>query len=289
MVFLIPTTTKRFVAGKTGWSSLWILSPLLVWALATPPAARAGAGPEPASVTVVSEPGNGIAFEQDQLFEAPEAAISVSIVDGEKGRVNVEASSNGNRIGLEFVAPGREEPGSRRIPAGRRLSVQNLAGDQLLPRRRGAVARITGQFVITDIQYSASGLVERLSALYEVHCGSREASPLFGAIRFGEPATEAPETVRPAAIDWPMTAVGASGADVPVTVIGGQAGAHVASVGLEGEDPQDFSVTSDDCAGASLAPGARCEVTVGVKPTTSGLRAAQLVVATPRAQGPPSR
>ena len=240
------------------------------------PTARAGAGPEPASVTVVSEPGNGIAFGQDQLFEAPEATISVSIVDGEKGRVYVEATANDNRVGLEFVAPD-----------GKNLEVGEYV------RAEGDPAKISpginfshgdencgedyGRFTITNIQYGASG-VERLSALYEVHCGSREASPLFGAIEYGEPATEAPESVRPAAIDWPMTAVDASGADVPVTIIGGQAGADVASVDLEGEDPQDFSVRSDDCDGASLAPEARCEAAIAVKPTAPGLRTAQLVI-----------
>ena len=277
MLFCVSTTTERSVAGKTGWSTLWVLSLLLAWALAMAPTARAGAAPEPASVTVISEPGNGIGFEQDQLFEVPEATISVSIVDGEKGRVEVEASANGNRIGLEFVTPD-----------GKNLEVGEYVRAEGYPSKMSPGIDFShgdencgedyGRFAITDIQYGASGLVERLSALYEVRCGSREASPIFGAVEYGEPPTEAPESVRPAAIDWPMTAVGASGADVPVTVIGGHAGAHVASVGLDGEDPQDFSLRSDDCDGASLAPEARCEAAIAVKPTAPGLRTAQLVI-----------
>jgi hypothetical protein len=65
---------------------------------------------------------------------------------------------------------------------------------------------------------------------------------------------------------------------VPVTVIAGESGAHITAVGVEGEDPRDFSVASDGCTGSSLSVGARCQITVAVEPRAGGVRNAQLVV-----------
>jgi hypothetical protein len=49
-------------------------------------------------------------------------------------------------------------------------------------------------------------------------------------------------------VDWPRTAVGASGVHVPVTFGAGESAAQIAAVELEGEDAPDFSIASDGCA-----------------------------------------
>src|SRR4029077_6652818 len=109
-------------------------------------------------------------------------------------------------------------------------------------------------------------------------CESKEAPALFGEVRVGEPPTSVPETVAPMAIDWPHTAVGASGVHVPVTVGAGESAAQIAAVALEGRDAADFRIASDGCTGVPLAPRRRCEVAVGVDPVAAGVLAAQLII-----------
>ena len=135
-----------------------------------------------------------------------------------------------------------------------------------------------GRFVIKDIHFKPSGAVDRFWALYEQHCESPEAPALFGEVRVGEPPPAAPEAAIPAAIAWPQTKVGTSSVNVPITVIGGESGAQIAAVSLEGEDASDFTITSDACTAATLAPGSTCELTVAVTPTASGPRTAQLLI-----------
>ena len=94
----------------------------------------------------------------------------------------------------------------------------------------------------------------------------------------GEPATSAPEAVRPAEVEWPITQVGQATVPVPITVVAGEAGAEVRSVSLEGADAADFQVISDGCLSVPLALNSRCQLDLLAEPSTSGSRTAQLVI-----------
>ena len=94
----------------------------------------------------------------------------------------------------------------------------------------------------------------------------------------GEPATSAPEAVRPAEVEWPITQVGQATVPVPITVVAGEAGAEVQSVSLEGADASDFQVISDDCLSVPLVLNGRCQLDLLAEPSTSGSRTAQLVI-----------
>jgi hypothetical protein len=135
-----------------------------------------------------------------------------------------------------------------------------------------------GRFVVKDIHVADSGNVDRFWALYEQHCESPGAPALFGEVRVGEPPASAPETVEPAAISWPATALGAAGTHVPVFVIAGSRGAHVKSVTVAGADKGDFVVEADGCSGKTLAAGARCRVDIAPQPTATGDRRANLLI-----------
>ncbi len=227
------------------------------------------------SATLVSEAGDFIGGGQDLLIDAPEA-LSVS---GERSLVDVRAEGKGETYSFEFAPP-----------AGKLLQVGEYTGAERYPFEANGSPGLTvsggarecntdyGRFIIKDIHLNSSGKVDRFWALYEQHCEGREAPALFGEVRVGEPATEAPETVAPTAIDWPQTAVGSSSAKVPVTVGAGESGAQISSVSLEGEDAGDFTVASDGCEGATLAPRARCDLNVAAKPIAAGPLTAQLVI-----------
>jgi FG-GAP repeat len=226
------------------------------------------------SATVVSEPGGYIGDGQDQLFDAP-GAVTAS---GEAHRVDVRAEYHGERYSFDFSAPRGQDLEVGEYVRAVRLESNSQPGLDVSADSSGCNEDF-GRFVIKDIDFNSSGQLERFWALYEQHCEQPDAPALFGEIRIGEPPTEAPEIVQPAAVEWPRTAVGSSNVKVPITVGGGESGAQIASVSLAGEDASDFRVTSDACDGATLAPDERCQMKVAVKPTAAGRRAAQLIVA----------
>jgi hypothetical protein len=228
------------------------------------------------SATLVSEPGDFIGGGTDRLFDNPHAVS----LRGEPAHVELTAEHNGDSFTFDFAAPSGKQLEVGDYPGAERYPFQAEGSPGLSVSGDGSGCNQDfGRFTVKDIHFDASGRPDRFWALYEQHCERPEAPALFGEVRVGEPATEAPEAVEPAAVAWPHTAVGASAVSVPVTVIGGESGAHLVAVGLEGEDAGDFTIPSDGCDGANLTPGHRCELTVAVKPTAAGPRAAQLVVA----------
>jgi hypothetical protein len=74
--------------------------------------------------------------------------------------------------------------------------------------------------------------------------------------------------------------VGRQSAASTVTVMnGGNATLHVGAISIQGQNPGDFVIASNSCAGAALAPGATCSVAVRFEPAASGARTATLTVA----------
>jgi hypothetical protein len=225
------------------------------------------------SATLVSEPGDWLGGGADGFFDAPHA---LSFLGGSDVRVSAEYK--GERATFEFDPPSGQQLedgeylGAERLPTAASPGLRVSVGDK-------GCNQTFGRFVVKDISFSTTGRVDRFWALYEHRCESAEVPALFGEVRVNEPPTEAPEAVEPTAIEWPPTAVGSSGVTVPLRIVGGEFGAHLVGVTLTGADAGDFSVVSDGCAGRRLAPGARCELAVAVRPTAAGLRTAQLVVA----------
>jgi hypothetical protein len=228
------------------------------------------------SVTMVSESGDFVGQGTDRLFDSPPGSVYLR---GGLSHVEVSASGEPGEFSFDFAPP-----------AGMQLEVGEYAGAQRYPFEPAGVPGLSvsgdargcnndyGRFIVRDVHVDNSGKVDRFWALYEQHCEAPGAPALFGEVRVGEPTPSAPEVAQPAAIDWPDTLVSQRGVPVPVTVIAGEAGAHVTAVRVEGADPGDFSVTSDGCEGAVLGEGARCQLAVGVKPSASGTRTAALTI-----------
>jgi hypothetical protein len=223
------------------------------------------------SVTMVSTPGDWVGGGSDHLFDGRE---SVSLTGTSSG-IEVWAESGGDRFRFHLAAPLGEAlaPGEYEATESEAAGKAGLlvAGDG-----RGC-NRDYGRFVIKDIHFDGAGKVDRLWALYEQHCEQPGAPPLFGELRV-EPATPGPESADPAAVEWPATAVGRQTLSAPVTIIGREPGAQIASVEVQGEDAADFEVTSDGCEDVALSVGARCSIGVDANPVASGRRTAQLVV-----------
>lgn len=248
---------------------------LLAACLALPTAAHAAT--VNGSVTLVGEPGDFIDDGHTDLFDQP-------------GTLDISGSSTFVQVSTP-VAPGEGD--------GYVLSFEAPSGSQLQPGEYDNAERWPfeppgepgldvggnfrgcdedfGRFVVKDIHLT-DGVPDRFWALYEQHCDNPNRPALFGEVRVGEPASTAPETVEPRAIDWPDTDVGTASTTVPVTIRAGESGAKIASAELQGTDAADFEIVSDACSGTDLAAGSSCVVNVRSTPTVPGDRAAQLVI-----------
>ena len=223
---------------------------------------------------MVSEPEEYVGGGTNRLFNEP-GAVSIT---SENGAVHVKTEAKGEHFFFEFAAPsGRQLEVGEYTEAEGPSKTKDLPGISISGDGRSCGESV-GRFVIKDIHLSVSGSVERFWASYEQDCGGIGGRPLFGEISFGEPATTAPEFVQPSAIEWPRTSVGASSAQVPVTVTAGESGAQVAAVSLAGAKPADFAIASDTCVGTTLAPRQTCQIGLLTKPTQAGPRAAQVVI-----------
>ena len=84
----------------------------------------------------------------------------------------------------------------------------------------------------------------------------------------------------------PTTGVGARSATRSVSIANdGRPSLHIAGAGLGGANPGEFVVVGDGCAGLTLATGARCTVTVAIRPGAAGVRSADLAIASDSAEG----
>lgn len=92
-----------------------------------------------------------------------------------------------------------------------------------------------------------------------------------------------PDTVT---LAFPATGVGATSAASAVTVANdGQPPLHLAGASLGGANPGDFAVAADGCSGVTLLAGARCTITVAMRPAAAGARLADLAIASDSAEG----
>jgi hypothetical protein len=224
---------------------------------------------------MVSEPGDFVGGGANRLFDTPNS-VSVS---GEKRHVEVRVEDNGERFSFDFASPSAAPLEMREYVRAERYPFEAKGSPGLSVRGDGrGCNQDFGRFIVKDVHFDASGNVDRFWALYEQHCESTAAPALFGEVRVGEQIGERQQRVEPTAIDWPQTAVRASGVRVPVTFIAGESATHIATVRLRGKDAADFAIASDGCAHALLAPRARCEVAVAVKPKAAGLRTARLLI-----------
>ncbi|HUA10763.1 MAG TPA: choice-of-anchor D domain-containing protein [Solirubrobacteraceae bacterium] len=234
-----------------------------------------------ASANFVTDTGDALLPGGARLFDTPDAVeishwssagwVTVLVERGDEDLELQFASHNGMPLEAGEYA-GAESWGSASADTPV-LSVSESVEGQ----GRGCSGE-HGRFIVKDVHVNAAERVDRFWALFESYCGDSGGAPLIGEVRVGEPPAETPETTVPTTFTWPATAVGARAKQVPITVIGGEAGAQVAGVALRGDDAGDFRVTSDECEGAVLAPGAVCELDIAFTPSAAGTLSAELVV-----------
>ena len=84
----------------------------------------------------------------------------------------------------------------------------------------------------------------------------------------------------------PTTGVGATSATRSVSIANdGRPPLHITGTGLGGANPGEFVIVGDGCGGLTLPAGARCTVTVAMRPGAAGVRSADLAIASDSAEG----
>ncbi|MDX2166890.1 MAG: choice-of-anchor D domain-containing protein [Deltaproteobacteria bacterium] len=111
-----------------------------------------------------------------------------------------------------------------------------------------------------------------------------EGSGKIGRIRL--PLTPG-ATLSTTGLQFAAQLLGIAGAAQPLTLTNtGNTILTVSAVALDGAQPGDFALLSNGCAGAQLAPGASCALSVRFQPTGIGVRSASVTI-TDNAPGSP--
>jgi hypothetical protein len=134
-----------------------------------------------------------------------------------------------------------------------------------------------GRFEVRDIARDGGGAITRLWVLWEQRCLGYPQSH-WGEVRMNEPAQTGGAQAVPSAVRWPATDFARGEIAVPVTFIAPAGGTSFGAASLAGDQPQDFAITGDGCAGAQLAAGATCRVLVRFTQTGPGTKLAHLRV-----------
>ncbi|HEY1280653.1 MAG TPA: choice-of-anchor D domain-containing protein [Acidimicrobiales bacterium] len=115
--------------------------------------------------------------------------------------------------------------------------------------------------------------------------GAAVSVTLSGTGRSTTPTTPVPTTVArpvlvvsPSALDFGTVLIGAAGSPQTVTIRNTGTGATSTAATITGAAAGDFALTTNGCAGRSLAAGASCTLTVAFSPQGSGARSASVTV-----------
>src|SRR4051812_44623292 len=235
--------------------------------LTPPPAAHA------VPVTTVAMITEGIGPGSAAVYHPGNALITALHRDPQSVGVNIQQGSDQHRI--IFWAP----PGETLQPG----TYADATAQNPTPGRPGLLVdephcSYGSEFEIRDLAAAPDGTVQRLWAIFELHCYYDVPLNMFGEVRINEPAPPGSLLAVPTLVRWPDQPAGSQTQDEPITVL---ATAPVFGIGratLAGGDARSFSVGRDDCAGRALPAGGSCQVWVRASPRRPGPQSSAIEV-----------
>ena len=117
------------------------------------------------------------------------------------------------------------------------------------------------------------------AATFAYRCNGATGT-FFGYIGTPNAVTDVVAVLAPqSTAGFPDTPVGQTSATIPITITSsGSIAAHIASVSMTGASADEYSIDSETCTGAPVAPGGTCTVNVEFHPTLSGLLSAEVAI-----------
>ncbi|WP_020522733.1 choice-of-anchor D domain-containing protein [Catelliglobosispora koreensis] len=144
---------------------------------------------------------------------------------------------------------------------------------------RGCGADVPGTLAVHEAVHDAtSGELTAFAASFTLACGS-QADAISGEMRFNSSIGFKGVGLSAGVVAFGDQPVGANGTSQVVTFTGaGSESTVMGAASLSGATPGAFTITGNTCAGASLAYGETCTVTVRANATALGEQTARLVV-----------
>ena len=231
----------------------------------------AAATPEPSSVTVLGDSDTWLLHGQPSIYTAPNDTIAWQVDPQGTDPHHLRVTATGGDAGdgshtLNFATPGPLAPGH--YAGATRYDFQPSATPRMdISTQTRGCNESSGEFTIHDIA------ADRLWLTYVHYCD--DELPVFGEVRIGLP-DDGPLQVTARSIAWPAAWPSETAAPTaPVELVNtgnvplGVATADVLAGG------SDFTVRHNTCT-STLAPGARCRVTIGFVPSRPGVRRGSL-------------
>ncbi len=230
-----------------------------------------------------SEPGDYIGGGEQLEYVAPSSSIVILNDSPAAVRVGVTGPL-GEWWYASFAAANSAPLSVGTFENAQRSADATHPGLDVYGQGRGCNAT-TGQFVITELERDAGGLVTTLAVSFEQHC---EGGPpaLFGEARYQAAAGYQLMTVTPVSIDLGPAGIGSATAAQTVHVTSsGTVAVGLSTLSIGGANGGEFAIVSETCPVGPLAPEATCDVTVKATPAANGARTADLLIDNDTARG----
>jgi hypothetical protein len=241
-------------------------------------AARASGGVE-TTVTLASQPGSYVGSGQDLFFNTANSTISAS-VSSDGSTVEVSAYMGSVHLyNFLFGAPQGEALKNGDYLNGHRMPSRDAPRFDVGGDGRGCNEEL-GNFHVSQITRDSSGKLASLLLTFAGRCSADPHDPGFlGEIRYAVPGDGGGAVVAPRQILWPDTGTNYGGFTAPVVIWNsGQGSVQLGASSISGTDASDETITSDGCAGTTLAAGENCKVNIRNKPVSPGENTATLSV-----------
>ena len=136
---------------------------------------------------------------------------------------------------------------------------------------------LSARFVVDQLERRPDGTINRFVAHWEHRCEGSDITG-FGGVNYNGTVPFVERAIGPNSYEFaPVTAGLAASTRVTISNLG-PSPLHIASTALTGNNPSQFTIIADDCAGTTVAAGSSCAVDVRYHPSSPGSHTAKLTV-----------
>ena len=241
---------------------------------------------------------NGLKSVPASQFEAvDESSLMLNPDSGQARQIPL----NGPAASLSVSALNFGNQTTGTTSATQSVTLRNVGNANLTVSSVTVSGANAGDFSVATDSCSTGTLAPNGTCSVSVRFAPTAAGARSASLRFADNAPDTPQTVAlsgtgvapapgitltPPSLDFGKVAFNQQSAVKTITVNStGAAPLNLSGVAVTGKNAKDFSVVSNTCSGAQLAPGTSCAISLRFKPGLVGARSASLVVSDNAAGG----